>query len=157
LVGVGLVQSFWLAVALFLIYMATTGVMTPVMQAYLHKVIPSEQRAAIVSFTSMAGNGGGILAQGGLGYLARSVSIASGYVVGGFVSFLALPAVTGLRNLGETADLIIGKAGEKGACAAQGIPDIASMETATRSAVAVKSGGEIESLPDTDPGVQPVT
>jgi len=157
LVGVGLVQSFWLAVSLFLIYMATTGVMTPVMQAYLHKVIPSEQRAAIVSFTSMAGNGGGILAQGGLGYLARSVSIASGYVVGGLASFLAIPAVTGLRNLGDAADLIVGAAGEKGACAAQGIPDIASMETATRSAVAVKSRGEIESLPDTDPGVQPVT
>jgi MFS family permease len=130
-VGVGVARSFWLVVPLFLVYMATTGIITPVLQAYLHQVIPSEQRAAIVSFSSMAGSGGGILGQTGLGYLARVNSIASGYIAGGAVSLIVLPLVTLLRRLNDPADQIVGKAGRGSACAAQGIPDISSVDTTT--------------------------
>lgn len=41
-------------------------------------LVPSEQRATVVSFDSMMGSGGGVLSQGGLGFLARSHSIAQG-------------------------------------------------------------------------------
>lgn len=130
-IGVGLVDSFWVAVALFLLSMAAQGVTTPVRQAYIHEVVPSEQRAAIISFDSMIGNSGGILGQTGLGYLSQVRSIASGYVVGGIALVLAVPLLLGLRRRGEPADRILGEAGKDSACAAQGIPAISSVDTVT--------------------------
>jgi MFS family permease len=126
---VGLVSSFWLAVGLFLISMVALGVNTPIRQAYLHALTPSEQRAAIVSFDSMVGNSGGILGQTGLGYLSQVSSIATGYVVGGLATVLVLPLQFALRRLNERADWIIGEAGKQSACAAQGIPSISSVDT----------------------------
>ncbi len=123
-VGVGLVDSFWTAVALFLLVTGAMGVHRPVKQAYLHQVIPSEHRASVVSFDAMMGNAGGVVGQSGLGYLARVHSIAEGYVVGGLVTILALPFLVRLRGLREHADIIIGEhAGLRG-CSAQGIPRI---------------------------------
>lgn len=130
-IGVGLAGSFWLAGLLFLVTMFTLGIFTPVKQAYLHQVIPSEQRAAIISLDSMASGVGGVMAQTGLGYLSQVSSIASGYVVGGLVQVLMIPLLARLRGLGESADLIIGKAGAENACAAQGIPAISSLDSIT--------------------------
>ena len=137
-IGVGLTGSFWVAVILLLAYMATTGVSTPVIHAYMHQVIPSGQRAAILSLNSMVGSGGGILAQTGLGYVSRVSSIASGYILGGAVSLLVLPLAGMLRRLQEPADVIVGRAGLDSACAAQGIPDISGLETATHPAASTK-------------------
>ena len=99
-VVVGLAGSFWLAGSFFLVTMFTLGILTPVKQAYLHQVIPSEQRAAIVSLDSMAGGAGGVLAQTGLGYLSQVSSIASGYVVGGVLQLLMIPLLLRLRGPG---------------------------------------------------------
>jgi MFS family permease len=129
IIGVGLANSFWLAVLLFLVYMAAQGVITPVRQAYLHSLIPSEQRAAIISFDSLIGNSGGILSQTGLGYLSQVTSIAMGYVAGGLATALAVPLLVALRRLNEPADQIVGEAGRQSACAAQGIPSISNVET----------------------------
>lgn len=129
IIGVGLVPSFWAALVLLLISMAALGVSTPVRQAYLHQVTPSEQRAAIVSFDAMFGNTGGILSQTGLGYVSQVSSIAFGYTVGGLISLGALPLLFSLRGRGEFADRIIGEAGQQGACAAQGIPSISNVDT----------------------------
>lgn len=102
--GVGLVRSFWPAVILLLVSMAAMGVNTPVRQVFLHQMIPSEQRAAIISFDSLVGNGGGILGQTGLGYIAQTGSIAFGYVFGGIATVLVLPLLFVLRHRREPAD-----------------------------------------------------
>lgn len=131
-VVVGLVPTFWVAFPVFLVLMASTGVLTPVKQAYLHQVVPSEHRATVVSFDSMVGNAGGIGGQIGLGALSRSVGIASGYVVGGAATVLALPIFWALRRMGRPADRIVGTAGKKGACAAQGLPEVATVDPKAR-------------------------
>lgn len=136
-IGVGLTGSFWLAAAFFLIAMLTEGVITPVRRAYIHQVIPSEQRAAIISFDSMIASGGGILGQTGLGYVSRAASIAAGYVIGGIATGLALPLLFTLRRLGEPADLIFGRAGKADACAAQGIPAVSSLDTTPLDSLAL--------------------
>lgn len=128
-IGVGLAGSFWLAVALYLVVMGTTGVWGPVRQAYIHKIIPSEQRASVISFDSLIASSGSVLGQTGLGYLAQTRSIASGYVIGGIVTALVLPVIFGLRRLHEPADIIIGTAGKQGACAAQGLPAVSAVDT----------------------------
>jgi MFS family permease len=129
IIAVGLVHSFFPAVLLLLISMVAQGVITPVQQAFMHQMIPSKQRAAIVSFNSMIGNGGGILGQTGLGYLSQVNSIAAGYVAGGIATGLVLPLLFLLRRLGEPADLVVGESGKQSPCAAQGIPSISHVDT----------------------------
>lgn len=132
-VGVGLASSFWTAVIFFLVMMAATGVASPVKQAYLHASIPSEHRATVISFDSMFQNSGGILGQTSLGYLARGQGIGIGYVAGGLATILALPMLLIVRRLGGPADVILGEsAGKNAPCAAQGLPEVAAVDTTPR-------------------------
>jgi hypothetical protein len=80
--------------------------MTPVKQAFLHQMIPSAQRATVISFNSMLDSAGGVIGQTGLGYLARQQGIAVGFVTGGVVTLLAIPFLLILRGLGDPADHI---------------------------------------------------
>jgi MFS family permease len=109
------------------------GVMGPVKQAYMHQIIPSKQRATVISFDSMFGSGGSVIGQAGLGYLARTRSIADGYVIGGLATLLALPVLGLLRRLGGREDVIIGDAGQQGVCAGQGLPEITSVDSTRRT------------------------
>jgi MFS family permease len=127
-IGVGLAGSFWLAVTLYLIAMGAVGVWGPVRQAYMHQVIPSAQRASVISFDSMITSGGSVMGQLGLGRLSQTQSISAGYVVGGLITVLVLPVVVRLRRLDEPADIIVGTAGKRGACAAQGLPNVAGID-----------------------------
>ena len=127
-VGVGLVSSFWVAVPLYLIVMGTMGVWGPVRQAYMHQIIPSEQRASVISFDSLVASGGSMFGQLGLGRLAQMNSIASGYVVGGGITILAVPMIFFLRRMSDEADIIVGDAGKQGACAAQGLPNVSALD-----------------------------
>ncbi|MCH7775273.1 MAG: MFS transporter [Gemmatimonadetes bacterium] len=135
-VGVGLVGSFWAAVALLLVVTGAMGVAGPVKQAFLHQMVPSAQRASVLSFHSLVSNAGAVGAQGSLGYLARVRSIADGYVVGGLFTLLAIPVLMLLRVRREDADRIVGeRAGLRAACAAQGLPEIVQVDTTPRQAV----------------------
>jgi MFS family permease len=115
------------------------GVGTPVQQAYLHDVVPSSERAKVVSSVSLIVSTGGIGGQLGLGYLSRAQSVAAGYVTGGLTLVLALPPLLLLRCMGEHADVIGGrKAGKRGPCAAQGLPAVASVDTIARQPVSTR-------------------
>lgn len=105
-VAVGLADSFWLAVPLFLLGTLVVGISAPLKQGFLHQIIPSAQRATVVSFVSMMDSGGGVVGQTTLGYLSRQQGIASGYVAGGGAILLAVPFLFLLRILGDPADLI---------------------------------------------------
>ena len=132
-VGVGLADSFWPSVVLLLIAIGAMGVAAPVQQAYVHEVVPSAERATVVSFISMVGSAGGIGGPIGLGYLSRAQTVATAYVVGGLTTLLALPPIVLLRRLRESADVIVGrKAGKRAACAAQGLPEVATIDTLPR-------------------------
>jgi len=130
---VGSTGNFWIALVGMVLVGAATGVTGPVKQAYLHASVPSAQRATIVSFDSMFGNGGGIAGQAGLGWLSRARSIEQAYVVGGLVSLLALPLLWAVRTRGPAADAMVGeRAGAPAPCAAQGIPEVAGVDARAR-------------------------
>jgi MFS family permease len=132
-VGVGAVDSFWWAVPLFLVAMGATGVAAPVQQAYLHAVVPAEERATVISSVSLVDSAGGIGGSLGLGYLARAQSVAAGYVTGGLLCLLAVPPLAALRALRQRADVIVGRrAGTQGPCGGQGLPAIATVDTTAR-------------------------
>jgi MFS family permease len=135
-IGVGLAGSFWWAVGLYLLAMVTLGVAGPVRQAYLHEVIPSEQRATIVSFDALVGSLGSVAGQSALGYVAGTRSIADGYVLGGVVTVLVLPVLGTLRRMRERADFLVHAGGRRVPCAGQGgSGDSVSCETPGRGPV----------------------
>jgi MFS family permease len=132
-IGVGLVDSFWSAVLLFILAMGATGVVTPVQQAYLHALVPSTERATVVSFAALLGSAGGVGGSLGLGYLSHARSLATGYVAGGVVTLLALPALFLLRQRRDPADVIVGRqAGTRAPCAPQGLPPVSFLDTTVR-------------------------
>ncbi len=132
-VGVGLTDSFWLAVTLYLFVTAALGIYGPVKQAVIHNIVPSENRASVISFDSMFANAGGVIGQSGLGYVARIRSIAEAYVFGGLILILLLPLLLKLRGLNEKADIITGtRAGSRSHCAGQGLPETSQLDTARR-------------------------
>lgn len=133
-IGVGVGRSFWVAFPAFAIVMVSQGILTPVKQAYLHSVVPSEHRATVVSFDSLLGNGGGIAWQTGLGALSRRASIATGYVVGGITTVVAIPIYAVLRGRRSSSDTIVGKQRKRAPCAAQGLPDVATVDAKARVA-----------------------
>jgi MFS family permease len=129
-IAIGLAGSFWVALAALLLVTASMGVISPVRSGYLHQVVPSEQRATVVSFDSMVSNAGGIGGQVGLGALGEARSVGSAFVVGGMATAAALPLFARLRRLGGSADVIVAeRAGVEGACAAAGLPTVSAVDT----------------------------
>jgi MFS family permease len=129
LIGVGAVNSFVVALALLFVGGVAMGVQMPVSQAFIHQVVPSEQRATVVSFGSMIGGIGGVVGQAGLGELSERRGFSAGYVVGGAVTLVAIPLVWVMRRLNDSADFYAGaRGGAPSACASQGVPAIAHVD-----------------------------
>jgi MFS family permease len=77
-VMVGLASSFLVALPALLLVTASLGVMGPVRQSYFHHVIPTEQRATVISFDSMVSGLGGAGGQSALGAIAQRQSFSTG-------------------------------------------------------------------------------
>lgn len=139
-VSMGLTDSFWVAVPSFLLVTGSLGVISPVRQAYVHHVAPSEHRATVISFDAMIGSVGGVGGQLGLGRLAGAASapidgFGRGYVVGGLTTVLVWPLVWAVRRRGDEADMIVGSRARAGTCAAQGLPRATHVESHPREVV----------------------
>lgn len=126
LIGVGLVNAFIPALVLLLIGGVAMGVQTPVRKAFFHQVVPSEQRATVLSFDAMTSGIGGVVGQTGLGALAERRSFSAGYIIGGAVTLVAIPVTWLVRHRGDAADFYKGT--RVRACAAQGLPAISAVE-----------------------------
>jgi MFS family permease len=69
----------------------TFAIGMPIRQAYINGIIPSEQRATVLSFDSLMGAAGGAIAQPALGRVADVSGYASAYVVSAGIQLTALP------------------------------------------------------------------
>jgi MFS family permease len=90
LAGVGLTRSFVVAVGLIVIWAMMFSMSTPLRQAYLNGLIPSEQRATVLSFDALMGSTGGV-AQPLLGRVADVSGYGASYLVSAGIQALALP------------------------------------------------------------------
>ena len=104
--GTGAIRSFWITVPIFLVGAVAFGVIEPVRQTYLHRSIPSSERATLVSMDELMGNLGGVGGQAGLGYLSQVRSVPVAFLFGGLATLLALPILGRLRALRSDADEI---------------------------------------------------
>ena len=80
----------------------------PIRQAYLNGLIPSQQRATILSFDSMLGSGGGVVVQPVLGRSADVWGYPGSYLLGGAFTAMALPFVWLSRRQDTPADTATG-------------------------------------------------
>jgi len=103
---IGMVSSFWVALALFggwAIVFAASG---PVRQAYINGLIPSEQRATVLSSDNLLGSSGGVIVQPLLGKSADVWGYAVSYIVGAGIELLSLPFILLARREQATSDPI---------------------------------------------------
>jgi MFS family permease len=91
LATIGLVRNFWVVVGLVAIWAMLFAAAMPIRQSYLNGMIPSDQRATILSFDSMLGSSGGVVVQPALGRSADIWGYGSSYLIGAAISALALP------------------------------------------------------------------
>ena len=93
LVGLGVVTDFRLAVGLLAVWGTVFAATGPVRQAFLNGLIPSKERATVLSSDNLLASAGGVVAQPGLGRAADAWSYGTAYLVSAGVSLLALPFV----------------------------------------------------------------
>jgi MFS family permease len=89
----GLVSSFALALGLLSIWAIVFAATGPLRQAYINGLIPSEERATVLSSDNLLASAGGVAIQPALGRIADAWSYAVSYVVAGGLEALALPFV----------------------------------------------------------------
>ncbi len=107
---IGLTDQFWLAVGLIAIWAMLSAGAMPIRQSYINGMIPSRQRATILSFDSMLGSSGGVVIQPALGRAADASGYATSYLYGAGLSVLALPFVLLSRRQHARADWSTGTA-----------------------------------------------
>jgi len=106
LASVGLVDSFAAVLALIVVWGLLFAATSPIRQAYINGMIPSRQRASILSFDSMMSSTGGVWAQPVLGRAADAWGYGSSYVLSAAISALAVPCLVLSRRQNAPADTV---------------------------------------------------
>jgi MFS family permease len=101
---IGTIESFWAVIALVVVWGLLFAATMPIRQSYLNGMIPSRQRATILSFDSMMTSTGGVWTQPVLGRAADVWGYAPSYLVGAAISVLALPCLALSRRQKSPAD-----------------------------------------------------
>ncbi len=91
LVIVGFVPRFWVAITLLILWGLMFAAATPIRQGYLNALIPSQQRATVLSFDSLFGSTGGVVIQPALGKAADLWGYPVSYILSGAFQALSLP------------------------------------------------------------------
>ncbi len=106
LVFVSFIHSFLLALFLIFLWGLIFAALFPIRQAYLNGLIPSEQRATVLSFDSLLGSSGGIVVQPVLGKSADVYGYPASYAIASLFQFAALPFIFLARREKTKADFI---------------------------------------------------
>jgi hypothetical protein len=101
---IGLIHNFGAVNRFILVWGLVYAAADPIRQAYLNGLIPSQQRATILSFDSLMSSAGGIVAQPALGRSADVWSYPISYVISAGWAALSLPFLVRARQMKMPAD-----------------------------------------------------
>ncbi|MDO7866852.1 MFS transporter [Nocardioides jiangxiensis] len=104
MLAIGSVDSFGAVLALSGLWGLTFAAFTPVRQSYLNGLIPSRQRATLLSADSLMSSAGGVWAQPALGRVADLRGYAASYLVAAGISAVAIPLIALSRRTDAPAD-----------------------------------------------------
>jgi MFS family permease len=102
----GLTSSFWVALLLLVIWGMSFAAAVPIRQAYINGLIPSRQRATVLSFDNLMASTGGVAAQPALGRVADVWGYASAYVVSAVIQLAAVPFLMLARRERASSDRV---------------------------------------------------
>lgn len=105
--ALGLVTNFWVAIALVAVFGVLSAIDDPVRRAYLNDLIPSKQRATVLSFDSLLGSAGGVVFQPVLGRAADIGGYGLSLLWSSAISAIAIPFVLLSRAQGASADTAV--------------------------------------------------
>ena len=94
------------AIVLLAAWCMVFAVAGPMRQAFMNGLIPTEQRATVLSFDNLMGSAGGVVTQPALGRVADVWSYGTSYVVGAAISALSIPFIVLARREHAASDPI---------------------------------------------------
>lgn len=106
LAAIGIFSSFWIVLGLMWLWGLVYAMSGPVRQAYINDLIPSEQRATVLSFDNLVSSTGGIASQPILGRAADIYSYATSYMIAAVMGIGALPFTLLAKKLNAKSDRI---------------------------------------------------
>ena len=104
LVAIGTFEYFWAVIAFAVVWALLFAASMPIRQAYLNGLIPSRERATILSFDSLMSSSGGVWAQPALGRAADVWSYPVTYLISAAITACGLPFLLLSRRENAPAD-----------------------------------------------------
>jgi MFS family permease len=104
LVALAFTTNFWVAIVLLAVWGIASSIDDPVHRAYLNDMIPSKQRATVLSFDSLLGSAGGAVFQPILGRSADLGGYSASMLWSGVIAVMAVPFVLLSRAQRPPAD-----------------------------------------------------
>jgi MFS family permease len=103
---VGLTGNFLIALGLLAGWSLVYAIEGPMRGAFINGVIPSDQRATVLSFDSLMGSAGGVVAQPALGRAADLYGYPTSYLFSAAIQALAVPFALLARRTNAASDPI---------------------------------------------------
>ena len=101
---IGLAGSFWLVLPLLALWAIVFAISGPVRQAYINGIVPSKQRATVLSADNMFNSTGGVIAQPALGKVADVWGYPASYLGSAVFQALAIPFLILARRENAESD-----------------------------------------------------
>ena len=101
---IGLTTSFVMALLLITTWCLVLATASPLRQAFMNGLIPSRQRATVLSFDALMGSAGGVVAQPALGRAADAFGYASSYLIAAGIQAFAVPFIVLARRQNARSD-----------------------------------------------------
>ena len=103
----GLIPRFWAVLVMIALWGMLFAAISPVRQAFLNGLIPSAQRATVLSSDNLFASAGGVVIQPSLGKTADAWGYPASYVAAAAVQLLALPFIVRARRENASSDPIV--------------------------------------------------
>jgi MFS family permease len=102
----GFVPVFWMVLSLLTVWSVVFAAAGPIRQAYINGLIPSAQRATVLSSDNLLSSAGGVLVQPGLGKAADVWGYPVSYIISSGIQLMALPFILLAAKQKTPADVI---------------------------------------------------
>ncbi|HEX6127279.1 MAG TPA: MFS transporter [Pyrinomonadaceae bacterium] len=106
LILIGLTASFWVVLSLLAVWAIVFAWLNPVRQAFINGIVPSEQRATVLSADNLMNSGGGAISQPALGKIAEVWGYPASYLGSAIFQFFAIPLLVQARRERAKSDPI---------------------------------------------------
>jgi sugar phosphate permease len=104
---IGVSASFVFVIGILVVSSILSSIERPLRQSFINGIIPSAQRATVLSFDSLMGSTGGVVIQPVLGRAADIYGYGASYVIAAGIEALAVPFVLLARRERASSDPIV--------------------------------------------------